>query len=74
MNIQLKKIERIRLVQETENPSIITDIKKIFQSEKKDWWYELSDEQKADLDRADSEFDNGDFVSFDGFFTILSKK
>jgi hypothetical protein len=35
MNIQLKKIERIRLVQEAENPSIITDIKKIFQSEKK---------------------------------------
>jgi hypothetical protein len=74
MDIQLEKIELIRLLQETENPSIITDIKKIFQSEKKDFWSELSDEQKAELERADREIDNGDFVTFDEFFNILSKK
>jgi len=74
MDIQLEKIELIRLLQETENPSIITEIKKIFQGEKKDWWDELSDEQKAELERADREIDNGDFVTFDEFFNILSKK
>ena len=74
MDIQLEKLELIKMLVETENPSIIKDIKKIFHREKKDWWEELSDEQKADLEKADQEIDNGDFVTFEEFFDILSKK
>ena len=74
MDIQLEKKELIKLLAETENPSIISDIKKIFQREKKDWWDELSSEQKATLKQADSEIDNGDYVTFDEFFDILSSK
>lgn len=74
MDIQLEKKELMKLLAKTENPSIISDIKKIFQREKKDWWDELSSEQKATLEQADSEIDNGDYVTFDEFFNIVSKK
>ena len=46
MNIQLEKQALIKRIEETNDSSIIDAIKKIFTSEKKDWWDELSDEQK----------------------------
>jgi hypothetical protein len=40
MDIQLEKQELINLLKETENPSIIKSIRKFFQKEQKDWYYE----------------------------------
>jgi len=74
MDIQLEKLELIKMLADTDSPLVIQAIKAIFQGEKKDWWEELSDEQKADLEKADKEIDNGDFVTFDEFFDVLSKK
>jgi hypothetical protein len=74
MDIQVEKLELIKMLAETENPSIIKEIKKIFQREKRDWWDELSDEQKLILNQADKEIDNGDFVTSEEFFDVISKK
>ena len=38
MNIQLEKLELIKMLTEIENPAIIKSIKKILTKEKKDWW------------------------------------
>jgi len=65
MDIQLEKIELIRLLQETENPAIITGIKKIFQKEKKDFWSELSDEQKQGIEEGLDDIKNGRVVSYE---------
>ena len=71
MDIQFEKIELMKLLLETENPSIIKDIKKVFQSEKKDWWDELSDEQKASIKEGEREIENGEYVTQDEFFEFL---
>ena len=71
MDIQFEKIELLKLLLETENPSIIKDIKKVFQSEKKDWWDELSDEQKASIKEGEREIENGEYVTQDEFFEFL---
>ena len=73
MDIQLEKKELMKLLAETENPSIISDIKKIFQREKKDWWDELSLEQKEAIEEGERQIENGEFVTFDEFFDILSR-
>ena len=73
MNIQLEKIELIKLLLETENPSIINDLKKVFRREKKDWWDELSDEQKADIEEGERQIENGEFVTFNEMMTILKR-
>lgn len=67
MDIQLEKLELIKLLAETENPSIIKDIKKIFHREKKDWWEELSDEQKAAIEEGIKDADEGRVVSYEHF-------
>lgn len=65
MDIQLEKLELIKLLAETENPSIIKDIKKIFHREKKDWWEELSDDQKAAIEEGLDDIKNGRVVSYE---------
>ena len=67
MDIQLEKIALIKLLAETESPSIINDIKKVFQREKKDWWEDLSEEQKADIEEGIKDADEGKVVSYEYF-------
>jgi len=65
MDIQLEKLELIKLLAETENPSVIKAVKKIFQKEKKDFWEELSDEQKQAIEEGLDDFRNGRVVSYE---------
>jgi|LakMenEpi03Aug12_release.lakeMendotaPanAssembly.Ray.scaffolds.fasta_scaffold2701887_1 TRAP-type C4-dicarboxylate transport system substrate-binding protein len=67
MDIQLEKIELMKLLKETENPTVIKAIKNIFQSEKKDWWNELTEEQQNILNESMDEYERGEFSSFDDF-------
>jgi hypothetical protein len=67
MNIQLEKLELMKLLKETENPSVINAIKKIFQKEEKDWWDDLTEEQKGILNESMEEYESGKFSSFDDF-------
>ena len=71
MDIQLEKKELMKLLAETENPSIITEIKKVFQREKKDWWDELSSEQKEAIEEGERQIENGEFVTFEEMMAHL---
>lgn len=71
MDIQLEKKELMKLLAETENPSIITEIKKVFQREKKDWWDELSDEQKEAIEEGERQIEKGEFVTFEEMMAHL---
>ena len=71
MDIQVEKLELIKMLAETENPSIIKAIKRVFQSEKKDWWDELSDEQKEAIEEGERQIENGEFVTFEEMMTLL---
>ncbi len=65
MDIQLEKQELIRKLLETNDESIIAAVKNIFKTEKKDWWEELSQEQKEEIEEGDRQIDNGEFVLYE---------
>ena len=65
MNIQLEKLELIKMLTEIENPAIIKSIKKILMKEKKDWWEDLTEAQKEDIAQSEFEFERGEFKSFE---------
>lgn len=69
MDIQLEKLELIKLLAETENPSIIKAVKKIFQKEKKDFWEELTEEQKEAIEEGIKDADEGRVVSYEHFMS-----
>ncbi|ENA1794884.1 hypothetical protein H0I59_10805 [Flavobacterium psychrophilum] len=65
MNIQLEKLEIIKMLVETNDSSIIESIKKIFKSEKKNSWEELSDEQKIEIEEGERQIEKGEFFYYE---------
>ena len=73
MDIQAEKITLAQLLLQTEDVTIIKKVKAIFKKEKKDWWNELSQDQKNEIEEADKEIDRGEFVTSEAFFDLLKK-
>lgn len=67
MNIELEKSELMKLLAETNDESVLASIKKIFTTKKKDFWDELSEEQKFEIEESEKEYERGEFVNFEEF-------
>lgn len=52
MSLQSEKLEIAKLVLSTENKSVLMQIKTIFETEKIDFWNELPDKVKQDVNEA----------------------
>ena len=70
MDIQFEKSELMKKLEETNDLSIIEAIKKIFQSEKKDFWNELTQEQRDEIEESDREIDRGEYFLYED---VMSK-
>jgi hypothetical protein len=68
MNIQAEKLEIMKMILETDNPSIIDSIKKIFKKQDNiDFWDTIPQSQKDDILQGIQEIENGDVVDYDEF-------
>ena len=68
MNIQAEKLEIMKMILETENPSIIESIKNIFKKKSDiDFWETLPQYQKEDILEGISEIENGKIVDYEEF-------
>jgi predicted transcriptional regulator len=65
MDIQLKKLELIKMLADTEDPAIIQSIQKIFTKKKKDWWEDLTDAQKEEIEEGERQIERGEFVLYE---------
>ncbi len=65
MDIQAEKIALTQLLLQTEDVAIIKKVKAIFKKEQKDWWDELSQDQKDDIDLGLAQADAGEVVSYE---------
>ncbi len=62
MDIQLEKREAMEMLKETDDPSIIKAVAKLLRKNKKDWWDDLTDQQKEDIAQSELEFERGEFT------------
>ncbi len=68
MNIQAEKLRIMKMVLETDNPSVLEAIKNIFTKQSdSDFWTTLSDDQKDDILQGINELDKGDSVNYNDF-------
>ena len=68
MNIQAEKLELVRKILDTDNPSILSSIKQIFTSSKKvDFWDSLPQSQKEEILKGIEEVENGETVNYEEF-------
>lgn len=64
MDIQLEKQKLIKMLTETNDVSIINAIKNVFKTQKKDFWEELTQEQRDEIEEAEREIERGEYVDF----------
>ncbi len=65
MNLQAEKIEIMRMVLDTKNPSILKSIKNLlWKEEKPDFWETLPQTQKDDIEQGLKDIKNGDLVNY----------
>ena len=70
MDIELEKLELIKLLEATNDATIIASIKKIFNASKKDFWEELTEAQKLDIAEGERQIERGEFVEYE---TMMKK-
>lgn len=65
MDIESEKLKIIKILEETNDLSIIKAVKKLLTEAKKDWWDDLTEEQKEELELSVKEFERGEVVSYE---------
>ena len=74
MNIQAEKLEIMKMILETDNPSILESIKRLFTNKPSgDFWTDLPQEQKDEILIGLKEIENGDTVNYDEFIKQRKK-
>lgn len=64
MNIREKKLEIVQLVLNTNKATLLNKIEEILKKNAaKDWWDEISDEEKKAIEQGLAEADRGEFIS-----------
>ena len=74
MDIQATKIELAQLLLNTDDVSVLNKIKSIFKTEKKDWFDDLTDFQKEQIEIGEKEIDNGEVVSWEEVKKQMSER
>jgi hypothetical protein len=72
MDIQSSKIALAKLILNLESPSIVNKIIALIKSGQSDFWMELSDEDKAEINLGIEQLDAGQRTSFDDFIKKVS--
>ena len=68
MNIQAEKLELVRMIIDTDNPNILSSIKRIFTNSKKvDFWDSLPQSQKDDTLMGIEEIENEETSDYEEF-------
>jgi hypothetical protein len=65
MNLQAEKIELVKLILDTEDKTLIGEIKNLFKSHEKDFWEELPEHVKAGVRKSQEELRSGKFITFE---------
>ena len=62
MNIETTKLELMHLLLQTQKESILAKLKKVFEEEQTDWWYDLSEQEQKDITIGITQADNQEYI------------
>ncbi len=62
MNIESTKLELMHLLLQTQKESLLAKLKKVFEEEQTDWWYDLSEQEQKDIEIGIAQADRGEYI------------
>jgi len=72
MDLQTSKVELAKMILNIENQSIIDKIITLLKSEKNDFWLELSENEKKNIELGISQLDKGEGIELKDFIKKVS--
>ncbi|MEZ7900968.1 MAG: hypothetical protein QMC21_03585 [Flavobacteriales bacterium] len=72
MNLQTAKIELVKTILESENKDFIKKVVDFIKAEKSDFWDELSESQKLEINEGIGQLDRGERVSLESVLKKIS--
>jgi len=73
MNLEATKLELMSLLLQTQKESLLAKIKKIFDEEQVDWWNEMSDTEKQEIEIGIEQADKGKLTSHETVMKSFDK-
>ena len=74
MNLQAEKIELAKLLLDTEDETLVQQIRALFKSRKKDFWEELPEHVKKGVEKSREQAKNGQLIPFEDIIKELEDK
>ena len=65
MNLRAEKIELVKLILDTEDKTLIGEIKNLFKTREKDFWETLPEHVKAGIRKSQEQLRNGESISYE---------
>ena len=64
MSIEAKKLELMNLLLQTQEERVLAKLKKVFEEEETDWWSEISEEERKEIETGLNQADAGDLIPY----------
>lgn len=62
MDIQAEKLNLIKWLAEVDEPAVIESVLELKNKQQEDWWDQITDEEKADIEEGLAQADRGETV------------
>lgn len=72
MDLQTSKLELVKMIVNIDNQNIINKLLMVLKSEEEDFWLELSDQDRQEIELGISQLDSGQRISLDDFLMKVS--
>jgi len=72
MDIKHSKLELVRLILNIDNQKIIDKLIAVLKSGEEDFWLDLSEQEKKEIELGIKQLDSGERISFDDFLKKVS--
>lgn len=72
MDLQTSKLELVKMIVNIDNQNIINKLLMVLKSEEEDFWLELSDQDRQEIELGINQLDSGQRISLDDFLMKVS--
>ena len=62
MDIEATKLELMHLLLQTQKEGLLAKVKKVFEEEGTDWWDDMDEEEKKEIETGLAQADKGEFT------------
>lgn len=73
MNIEATKLELMHLLLQTQKETLLAKVKKVFEEEQVDWWDEMSEEEREEIETGLAQADSAQLASNDKVMKSFDK-